>query len=300
MVVATGFFDGVHIGHRAVVSALCRIAHERGEKSMIVTFWPHPRTVLRQDAAELRLLTSLDEKKRMLYALGVDEIEVIDFTKDFSTLSAEAFIRDYLIGRFGATALVLGYDHRLGGGSPMTREELESLVQSLGLDTYRLGEEDFDGKAVSSTAIRKLLASGDVERANGMLGYSYSLCGVVVAGNRLGREIGFPTANIELYEPLKLLPADGAYAVEADVEGRTYYGMTNIGRRPTVSSISKRTIETNIFDFSSDIYGLDVCLRFIGRIRGEMKFSSIDMLRSRLAEDKGAAERIISEKRLTR
>ena len=272
MVVATGFFDGVHIGHRAVVSALCRIAHERGEKSMIVTFWPHPRTVLRQDAAELRLLTSLDEKKRMLYALGVDEIEVIDFTKDFSTLSAEAFIRDYLIGRFGATALVLGYDHRLGGGSPMTREELESLAQSLGLDTYRLGEEDFDGKAVSS----------------------------VVAGNRLGREIGFPTANIELYEPLKLLPADGAYAVEADVEGRTYYGMTNIGRRPTVSSISKRTIETNIFDFSSDIYGLDVCLRFIGRLRGEMKFGSIDMLRSRLAEDKGAAERIISEKRLTR
>ena len=248
MVVATGFFDGVHIGHRAVVSALCRIAHERGEKSMIVTFWPHPR----QDAAELRLLTSLDEKKRMLYALGVDEIEVIDFTKDFSTLSAEAFIRDYLIGRFGATALVLGYDHRLGGGSPMTREELESLAQSLGLDTYRLGEEDFDGKAVSSTAIRKLLASGDVERANGMLGYSYSLCGVVVAGNRLGREIGFPTANIELYEPLKLLPADGAYAVEADVEGRTYYGMPPQEQEAPVTVEKKRLIDDpkNLIIFS--------------------------------------------------
>ena len=185
MVIATGFFDGVHIGHRAVISTLCRIARERGEQSMVVTFWPHPRTVLQQDAAELRLLTSLEEKKRMLYGLGVDRIEVIGFTHGFSRLTAEEFIRDYLIGKFGATALVLGYDHRLGGGPPMSREELECLARRLGLETFRLAEEDFDGMAVSSTAIRKSLSAGDVERANTMLGYRYSLHGVVVSGNRI-------------------------------------------------------------------------------------------------------------------
>lgn len=302
MVIATGFFDGVHIGHRAVISTLCRIARERGERSMVVTFWPHPRTVLQQDAAELRLLTSLEEKKRMLYGLGVDRIEVIGFTHGFSRLTAEEFIRDYLIGKFGATALVLGYDHRLGGGPPMSREELECLARRLGLETFRLAEEDFDGMAVSSTAIRKSLSAGDVERANTMLGYRYSLHGVVVSGNRIGRELGFPTANMELYEPLKLLPGDGVYAVYADVLGKKYAGMTNIGCRPTVSAVSsgvlqtpvfKRTIETNIFSFSSDIYGLDITLEFLSRIRGEIRFGSMEELRKQLAADRAVVEKLI-------
>lgn len=289
MVIATGFFDGVHLGHRAVISALCRVARERGEESMVVTFWPHPRNVLQQDAEGLRLLTSLDEKKEILHGLGVDRIEVLAFTKEFSRLSAEEFIRDYIVGRFGGTALILGYDHRLGGGPPMSREELEDLARRLGLETYRMGEEDFDGIPISSTVIRNMLKAGEIEKANDMLGYRYGLHGVVVSGNKLGREIGFPTANMELYEPLKLLPGDGAYVVEADVLGSTYYGMTNIGTRPTVSAAMKRTIETNVFDFSSDIYGLDMKLRFISRIRGEARFDSVNDLKCRLSEDREAA-----------
>lgn len=289
MVIATGFFDGVHLGHRAVISALCRVARERGEESMVVTFWPHPRNVLQQDAEGLRLLTSLDEKKEILHGLGVDRIEVLAFTKEFSRLSAEEFIRDYIVGRFDGTTLILGYDHRLGGGPPMSREELENLARRLGLETYRMGEEDFDGIPISSTVIRNMLKAGEIEKANDMLGYRYGLHGVVVSGNKLGREIGFPTANMELYEPLKLLPGDGAYVVEADVLGSTYYGMTNIGTRPTVSAAMKRTIETNVFDFSSDIYGLDMKLRFISRIRGEVRFDSVNDLKCRLSEDREAA-----------
>ena len=294
MVIATGFFDGVHLGHRAVISALCDVARDRGEESMVVTFWPHPRMVLQQDAEALRLLTSLSEKKEMLYGLGVGRVEVLDFTQEFSRLTAGEFMKEYLMDRYGCTALILGYDHRLGGGPAMSREGLERLAGSLGMETFRMGEEDFDGVAISSTVIRNLLREGDVAKANEMLGYRYGLHGVVVSGNKIGRGIGFPTANMELYEPLKLLPADGVYAVEADVSGRTYYGMTNIGTRPTVSALSKRTVETNIFGFSSDIYGLDMKLRFVSRIRGEIRFDTVGGLQRRLIDDKAAAERIFN------
>lgn len=282
------------MGHRAVISALCDVARDRGEESMVVTFWPHPRMVLQQDAEALRLLTSLSEKKEMLYGLGVGRVEVLDFTQEFSRLTAGEFMKEYLMDRYGCTALILGYDHRLGGRPAMSREGLERLAGSLGMETFRMGEEDFDGVAISSTVIRNLLREGDVAKANEMLGYRYGLHGVVVSGNKIGRDIGFPTANMELYEPLKLLPADGVYAVEADVSGRTYYGMTNIGTRPTVSALSKRTVETNIFGFSSDIYGLDMKLRFVSRIRGEIRFDTVGGLQRRLIDDKAAAERIFN------
>lgn len=290
MVIATGFFDGVHIGHRAVLSALCRVARSRGEESMAVTFWPHPRNVLQQDADKLRLLTTLQAKKELIRSIGVDRVEVIPFTEAFSHLTAGQFIKEYLIDRFGATALVLGYDHRLGGGPPMTREQLDDVVRSLGLDLVRAEEYSLDGKSVSSTQIRNLLSHGEIEAANEMLGYEYELHGVVVSGNKIGRKLGFPTANIELYEPLKLLPDDGVYVVRADVLGKQYFGMTNIGFRPTVASMLKRTIETNIFGFDSDIYGLDIHIRFISRIRSEVRFTSMDNLKKQLAADREFAE----------
>ena len=286
MVIATGFFDGVHIGHRAVISTLCRIARERGEQSMVVTFWPHPRTVLQQDAAELRLLTSLEEKKRMLYGLGVDRIEVIGFTHGFSRLTAEEFIRDYLIGKFGATTLVLGYDHRLGGGPPMSREELECLARRLGLETFRLAEEDFDGMAVSSTAIRKSLSAGDVERANTMLGYRYSLHGVVVSGNRIGRELGFPTANLSVEDSRKILPGNGVYAVWAVLSGKRYKGMLSIGNRPTLDDGNSQSIEVYLLDFSGDLYGKEIEVSFVSKIRDNRKFPSLLALKSQLEQDR--------------
>ena len=292
MVIATGFFDGVHIGHRFVIERLVNAARERGDQSMVVTFWPHPRNVLQDDARNLRLLTSLDEKKALLKGLGVDHVEVLPFTKEFSRLTTQEYFRDVLIARFGAKAILIGYDNRMGC-DPQTPESIERIAEGEGLDVVRLGSVSSpSGVTVSSTKIREAVASGNMESAAAMLGYEYSLLGVVVAGNRLGRTIGFPTANIQLYEPLKLVPGNGVYSVEAETLGRKFKGMCNIGVRPTVRSGGQRTIETNIFDFSEDIYGLDLKVTFHHKIREERRFDSIDALQTQLATDKA---RILAE-----
>jgi len=286
MVIATGFFDGVHIGHRFVIERLVEAAGERGDRSMVVTFWPHPRNVLQNDARSLRLLTSLDEKKSLIEGLGVDRVEVLPFTKEFSRLTTKEYFRDVLIARFGANAVLVGYDNRMGC-DPQTPESIERIAEGEGLDVVRLGSvASPSGVTVSSTKIRDAVAAGEMETAAAMLGYEYFLLGVVVAGNRLGRTIGFPTANIQLYEPLKLLPGNGVYSVEAETLGRKFKGMCNIGVRPTVRAGGQRTIETNIFDFDEDIYGLDLKVTFHHKIRDERRFDSIDALRSQLAADK--------------
>ncbi len=286
MVIATGFFDGVHIGHRFVIERLVNAARERGDQSMVVTFWPHPRNVLQDDARNLRLLTSLEEKKALLRGLGVDHVEVLPFTKEFSRLTTREYFRDILITRFGAKAILIGYDNRMGC-DPQTPESIEKVAQDEGLDVIRLGSVASPaGVTVSSTKIRDAVAAGQMEAAAAMLGYEYSLLGVVVAGNRLGRTIGFPTANIQLYEPLKLLPGNGVYSVDAETLGRKFKGMCNIGVRPTVRAGGQRTIETNIFDFDEDIYGLDLKVTFHHKIRDERRFDSIDALQAQLAADK--------------
>ena len=286
MVIATGFFDGVHIGHRFVIRRLVEAAKERGDQSMVVTFWPHPRNVLQDDARNLRLLTSLEEKKELLRGLGVDRVEVLPFTKEFSRLTTREYFRDCLIPRFGAKAVLIGYDNRLGS-DPQTPESIERIAEEEGLDVVRLGSVTVpSGVTVSSTKIREAVAAGEMETAAAMLGYEYSLLGVVVAGDRLGRTIGFPTANIQLYEPLKLVPGNGVYAVEAETLGRKFNGMCNIGVRPTVRSGGQRTIETNIFDFDEDIYGLDLKVTFLRKVRDERRFDSIDSLRSQLSTDR--------------
>lgn len=286
MVIATGFFDGVHIGHRFVIERLVNAARERDDQSMVVTFWPHPRNVLQDDARNLRLLTSLEEKKALLRGLGVDHVEVLPFTKEFSRLTTREYFRDILITRFGAKAILIGYDNRMGC-DPQTPESIEKVAQDEGLDVIRLGSVASPaGVTVSSTKIRDAVAAGQMEAAAAMLGYEYSLLGVVVAGNRLGRTIGFPTANIQLYEPLKLLPGNGVYSVDAETLGRKFKGMCNIGVRPTVRAGGQRTIETNIFDFDEDIYGLDLKVTFHHKIRDERRFDSIDALQAQLAADK--------------
>ncbi len=288
MVIATGFFDGVHIGHRFVIERLVEAAGERGDRSMVITFWPHPRNVLQNDARSLRLLTSLEEKKSLLEGLGVDRVEVLPFTKEFSRLTTREYFRDVLIARFGAKAVLVGYDNRMGC-DPQTPESIERIAEEEGLDVVRLGSVTSpSGVTVSSTKIRDAVAAGEMETAAAMLGYEYSLLGVVVAGNRLGRTIGFPTANIQLYEPLKLLPGNGVYSVEAETLGHKYKGMCNIGVRPTVRAGGQRTIETNIFDFDEDIYGLDLKVTFHHKVRDERRFDSIDALRSQLAADKAS------------
>ena len=285
MVVATGFFDGVHVGHRLVIRQLVEAAAVRGDESMVITFWPHPRNVLQKEARSLRLLTTLQEKKRMLQELGVDHVEVLPFTKDFSAMTTQEYLR-MLMERFGAKTILLGYDNRVGSDA-MDSDQVAGTAGDLGLEVIRTAMVPSEqGYAVSSTKIRNLLEAGDVQGAASMLGYEYSLHGVVVAGNRIGRTLGFPTANMQLYEPLKLVPGNGVYFVKVETVGKSLFGMCNIGHRPTVSAGNARTIETNIFGFDEDIYGLDIRVTFLRKIRNEVRFASLDELKAQLSRDR--------------
>ncbi|MBO4585197.1 MAG: bifunctional riboflavin kinase/FMN adenylyltransferase, partial [Bacteroidales bacterium] len=290
---------------RHVIETLVSSARERGEEAVVVTFWPHPRTVLQQDARDFRILNTLDEKKALLLGLGVDRVEVLPFTRSFAALTAAEYL-DLLRERFDATLIVMGYDNRIG----RDRKKAIELDGVTGLSSFVVPRSSFSGSTssfsgstssfsgstssfsglsreshpISSTRIREALKDGDVSTANTMLGYQYTLTGAVVAGNRLGRTIGFPTANMQLYEPLKLVPGNGVYAVDVEVLGNAYKGMCNIGMRPTVGGVG-RTTETHILDFDQDIYGLPLTLRFRRRIRSEQKFASLDALRSQLVLD---------------
>ena len=294
MVVATGFFDGVHVGHRLVIEQLVKAAAARGDESMVITFWPHPRNVLQKEARSLRLLTTLVQKKQMLHELGVDRVEVLSFTKDFSAMTMEQYL-SHIMKEYGVTAILLGYDNRMGSDAANS-DQVARTAEMLGLEVIRTEMvSSQQGYAVSSTKIREKLEEGDVRRAAEMLGYDYSMHGVVVAGNKLGRTIGFPTANMQLYEPLKLVPGNGVYFVKVKVLDRELYGMCNIGCRPTVGAGNARTIETNIFGFDEDIYGLDIDITFIARIREERKFDSLTELKAQLELDRNECLAILSE-----
>ena len=285
MVVATGFFDGVHTGHRHVITQLIEAAAARGDESMVVTFWPHPRNVLQKEARSLRLLTTLAEKKQMLLDMGVDRVEVLDFTKDFSRMTTQEYLL-MLKEKFGAKTVLVGYDNRMGCDAKDADQVAQTAVQ-VGLEAVRTQMIPSEhGYAVSSTKIRQKLEEGDVQAASAMLGYDYSLLGVVVAGNRIGRTLGFPTANMQLYEPLKLVPGNGVYFVRVNTLGQDWYGMCNVGCRPTVGQGNTRTIETHIFDFDEEIYGLDIKVTFIRKVRDEVRFASLDELKIQLETDK--------------
>lgn len=290
-VVATGYFDGVHLGHCQVIKTLVSSARATGGEAVVITFAQHPRAVLQQDARSLRLLTSTSEKVALLKALGVDRVEVLPFTREFAAMSAEEYIRRILVERYACDSLVIGYDTRIGCDL-CGAGALASMVEAKGIRAIRCTAVE----GISSTRIRSALESGEVERASRMLGRRYELFGVVVEGNRLGRSLGYPTANMQLYDPLKMVPANGVYAVEVEVLGRTFHGMTNVGTRPTVTDRGARTIETNIFDFDEDIYGLDIKVRFVSRIRDERKFDSLEALRVQLASDKEECQSLFMSK----
>lgn len=253
---------------------------------MVVTFWPHPRNVLQNDARNLRLLTSMEEKKKLLTDIGIDKVEVIPFSREFSRLTTEDYLRDYVIAKFGGKAVLVGYDNRIGSDL-CTPEQTAGIAEKLGLEVIRpMSYKTDNGIVISSTKIRNALSEGNIDEANAMLGYPYQLYGVVVSGNRLGHTIGFPTANMQLYEPLKLVPGNGVYLVKVETLGRQLDGMCNIGVRPTLGSGNALTIETNIFDFDEDIYGLDIRLSFVKKIRNEVKFNDLALLTSQLDKDR--------------
>ena len=282
-VVATGFFDGVHLGHRQVLQTLVSSARQRGEEAIVVTFSRHPRAVLQQDARQLRLLNSPQEKEALLLAQGVDRVETLPFDRSFARLSAEAFLRTVLQERLGATLLVLGYDNRLGSDR-LTPDRLAPLAESLGLEVLVVpAASSASAEVISSTKIRKALEEGKVEEAETMLGYPYGLRGVVVGGKQLGRTLGYPTANLRLYDPMKLIPARGVYLTEVEVHLGRYWGMTNVGD----------IIETHIFDFNEDIYGLDLEIRFRRWLRPMRAMADLGALKTQLAADEAACRALL-------
>ena len=284
-VVATGFFDGVHLGHRQVIQALVSCARERGEEAIAVTFAQHPRTVLGQDAHALRLLNSPEEKEALLRALGVDRVETLPFDKEFARLGACEYIRDVLVARFGATALVLGYDNRLGSDC-LTPDRIKPLAEFFGLEVIIVPPATYgsDPDAISSTKIREALEGGDVETARAMLGYWYGLRGVVVGGKHLGREIGYPTANLQLCDPMKLVPRRGVYLTEIEVLGERHWGMTNVDD----------VLETYIFDFKGDVYGTELVVRFRHYLREMRALDTLEALHTQLAADEKACRALIA------
>ena len=281
-VIATGFFDGVHMGHRLVIETLVSEARKRSEESLVLTFWPHPRIVLQDDAMQLRLLNTPEEKFALLKGLGVDRVEQISFTKEFSQMSTEQYLREIVAGKYAGSAVLLGYDNRIGHDS-LTPSQTAEVAASLGLKVIRAEKVSSVGIAVSSTKIRTALKAGDVQSAAAYLCYDYSLAGEVVHGKKLGRTIGYPTANMQLEEPLKIVPAAGVYLSRVRVRGTDYYGMTNIGGG----------IETHIFDFDTMIYGETIRVSFLERIRDEIRFDSLHELKKQLTQDETFCKKLL-------
>jgi len=292
-IVATiGTFDGVHQGHREVLSHLMKRAKERNAKSLLITFDPHPRIVLNKGAINLRLINNPIEKIEILKEVGIDYLLVLPFTFEFSKTSARDFIQHYLINKLHVKAMVIGYDHQFGR---MDAEavNIDELLKSFNIDVERVPEMDVKNLAVSSTKVRQAISEGNFELANVLLGYKYAFCGTVIHGNKIGRTIGFPTANLMLDYKLKLVPADGVYVVEVYFEDKEYQGMLNIGYKPTIN-IGEKSIEIHILNFDRMIYGSRISVRVLKKIRDEIKFASIIELKQQLEKDKIEVEKFFN------
>ncbi|HET6527999.1 MAG TPA: bifunctional riboflavin kinase/FAD synthetase [Balneolaceae bacterium] len=294
-VVTVGTFDGVHAGHRAIMDTVAQKARERDARSVIITFDPHPRDIISPGDAGIKLLTTLHERAEILEELGIDLMVVIPFDRDFSLLSSEDFIRDIIFKKIGVSEFVIGYDHHFGRNREGTIETIEKLSKELGFDSYVVSKREVGAKTVSSTAIRKAISEeGNVEQAAKFLQRPYRLNGTVVHGDKRGKKIGFPTANIKPEHSKKIIPKDGVYAVKMRVNDEWYKGMMNIGHRPTFEG-KVRALEVHLFDFSEDIYGEEVQVRFFNRIRNEKKFDGIDALKAQLEDDERRARELLKE-----
>jgi len=285
-VIATiGTFDGVHLGHRAILSELIQAAKTKNGESLIITFHPHPRSILFPEDTTLKVLQSLEEKLAALEELGIDKVLVIPFTRAFSEYSSSRFIKEILVDRIGISQLIIGYDHHFGKDRSGGLKELQAVGPEFGFDVAEIPALKVQEANVSSTKIRNALLEGNLEIATAYLGRPYQLSGKVVKGDQMGRTIGFPTANLELLEPLKLVPANGVYIVQAEVEQETYQGMMNIGYRPTVNGLGLR-LEVHLLDVSLDLYDKNLTVRFLSSIRSEEKFPSLEALKTQLSKDK--------------
>ncbi len=293
-VLTVGTFDGVHEGHRALMETVVEKAKKRKARSVVVTFDPHPRTIIHSKSDGIKLLTTLKERAEILETLGIDVLVVIPFTRDFSLLSSEEFVKDVIHKKIGISEFIIGYDHHFGKDRSGTIGTLERLGPELNFDVQVVSKKEMGDTTISSTVIRhEIIEEGNMPKAAELLGRPYLLNALVIHGDERGRKIGYPTANLQPEHQDKAIPKNGIYAVKVRVDGEWFSGMMNIGVRPTFDGVTK-SLEVNIFEFEKMIYGKTVQIRFIKRIRDEQKFSSVDELITQLNTDKEAVLQLLN------
>jgi riboflavin kinase/FMN adenylyltransferase len=286
-IVTIGTFDGIHLGHCKILEQITKNAHVLNCESLVLTFFPHPRMVL-QEGTEMKQLNTLNEKIALLDNLGIDNLVVHPFDKEFSRLTAEEFVKKVLIDVFKIKKIIIGHDHRFGRNRTATIDDLINFGETYGFEVEQISAKEINEVSISSTKIRNALLEGNIELATNYLGYDYSLTGIIIKGKQLGRTIGYPTANITIEEDYKLIPNNGVYIAKSVLNGKTVFGMMNIGNRPTVDG-TKQTIEINFFDFKQDLYGQKITISLLHRMRSEQKFESINALKNQLGKDKKTA-----------
>ena len=291
--VTIGTFDGVHIGHRKLLDRLINDAKLLNLKATVLTFFPHPRMVLQQDA-NIKLLNTIDEKIKILEHIGLDYLMIYPFSKEFSRLTATDFVESILVKGLNSKKIIIGYDHRFGRNRNADIKDLISFGKTYNFEVEEIPAQEIDEVSVSSTKIRKALEEGDIATANAYLGYNYMLTGTVIHGKGLGKQLSFPTANILIEESYKLIPLNGVYVVKSEINNRTVYGMMNIGFNPTVSG-KEKSIEVHFFDFDQDLYGKKIQVDILERLRDEHKFSSVEELKKQLDKDKKTSLSLLSK-----
>lgn len=283
-VATLGTFDGVHLGHKKIIERLTQEAEKSNTESLVLTFFPHPRMVL-QGNSVIQLLNTIQEKAELLESIGLQNLIIHPFDESFSQLSAEEFVKTILVDQFQIKKIIIGHDHRFGKNRSADINDLIAYGKIYDFEVEQISAEEIDEVSISSTKIRKALMSGDIQLANEYLGYNYFITGTVVKGRQLGRTIGFPTANLKIEEEYKLIPLNGVYIVKSYWNGKEIFGMMNIGTNPTVDG-KEKTIETNFLDLEEDLYGKEMRIYFLQRIRSEEKFDSIDTLKAAIENDK--------------
>jgi len=285
VVLTQGTFDGVHLGHQKILRRIIDRAKKINGESVLLTFYPHPRLVLFPEDNQLRLITTLEERFDLLEKMGLDHVVVLPFTKDLSRVGAEEFVRDILLQQLKMKVFVIGYDHRFGRNREGSIEDIHAMSETFDFEVEEISRHDIQQSAVSSSKIRTSLLDGDVDKARSFLGRAFSLEGEVVHGKARGNQLGYPTANVKVKDSFKLIPANGVYAVEVVYGENTFGGMLNIGNNPTFEDASW-SIEVNIFEFDDDIYGQQLRVRFVERMRDELKFENSEALKNQLHSDK--------------
>ena len=289
-----GTFDGVHIGHREIIDRLVKSAREKNHLAVVLTFFPHPRMVLQKDTS-IRLIDTLKEKQQLLSDLGVDVVVIHPFSKEFSRQTADEFTRDILVKAFNIEHLIIGYDHRFGRNREATVDDLINTGETYGFTVEKIEAQEIASVNVSSTKIRTALEEGKMKIATDYLNRPFRLCGKVIEGEKIGRTIGFPTANLQIEEEYKLMPCDGVYFIQSQLENTLVYGMMNVGFRPTLEG-EKRSFEVHFFDFKQDLYGALLHIDLLELIRKEKKFDSLEMLKVQLEEDQAKCRQLIPAK----